>query len=149
MLFALNLHIAHERTLSDAYELAVTQFRALRSEAHIAKATSRLEALAYGAVFTAPTQVEKSFQREEDNMRTWDLQTELDSGALAARKRWKMIIERKKDAEYKRGEAYVALWKKGELPDYLPASATAHLHHHATSTANLDNALKEDVGDGR
>ncbi|KZV91330.1 hypothetical protein EXIGLDRAFT_615820 [Exidia glandulosa HHB12029] len=139
VLFALNLHVAHGQPLSDAYELAVTQFRALRSEAHIASATARLEAQAYGARFTEPTAVEKSFQREEDNMRSWDLQTELDSGALAARKRWKMIIERKQDAEFSRGEAYVALWKKGELPDYLPASATPHIQGRPM----LDQAVAE------
>ncbi|KAH7106730.1 mitochondrial ribosomal protein S25-domain-containing protein [Auriculariales sp. MPI-PUGE-AT-0066] len=137
--FALNLHVAHEKPLSEAYELAVAQFRALRSEAHISHAVARLEALAYGAEFGA-TVFDTMFSAEESNMKTWDYSDQLDSGALAARKRWKAIIDRKQDTEFQRGEAYVSLWKKGVLPDYVPASATAHMR-----TSNLENALAEDA----
>ena len=95
--------------------------------------------MAYGAVF-GPGTTDRMFNAEEANMSTWDYSDELDSGALAARKRWKTIIERKSDAEFKKGEAYVALWKKGVLPDYVPASATAQMMR-----SNLENALAEET----
>ncbi|EJD51783.1 hypothetical protein AURDEDRAFT_111393 [Auricularia subglabra TFB-10046 SS5] len=141
--FALNLHAAHGLSLSEAYELAVTQFRALQSERHIAKATARLEALTYGASF-GPSAVEESFQREEANMRTWDLENELDSGALAARKRWKMIIDRKRDAEWKKGEHYVSLWQAGQLPDYVPDSAKIGMQYNANMANALDPQTQKD-----
>lgn len=46
----------------------------------------------------------------------------MDEGAMAARKRWKAIIERSGGNEaWSRGEEYVRLWKEGARPTYSAA----------------------------
>lgn len=117
--FALNLHLAHKMPLSKAYELAVAQFRTLRAEAQVAKSVSVREAQWYGAEF-APNSIDRGFDRETQKLQTWDHRAELDSGALAARKRWKMIIESAESADWTRGQGYTRLWQEGVVPDYLP-----------------------------
>jgi small subunit ribosomal protein S23 len=43
----------------------------------------------------------------------------MDEGALAARKRWRAIVERTTGTgEWSRGEQYVKLWREGVRPDY-------------------------------
>ena len=119
--FALNLHEHHDMTLSKAYATSTAQFRALRSEHEIASTFAALEAEAYGAQF-APTETEKGFTRESNALKTWSVDERYDQSAIAARKRWKAVVERDHPAtEWTGGEKYVKLWKEGVRPDYSPA----------------------------
>lgn len=118
--FAVNLHEHHQYPLSHAYSSAVAQFRSLRSEHELSLNTARLEADAQGLNFRR-TEVEKVFRLEEKALDTWEKKDELDASALAARKRWKAIIEKDYDqGTWSRGKEYVRLWKEGVRPDYLP-----------------------------
>ena len=52
---------------------------------------------------------------------TFERREELDEGAMAARKRWKAIVERQDGTkEWTKGEEYVRLWKEGVRPTYAP-----------------------------
>ena len=107
--------------LSKAYSTAVAQFRSLRSEHHIATTVAALEAEAYGSVF-GPSEIEIGFVKEKKALETWERKDELDEGALAARKRWRAIIEKQGGvSEWTKGQEYVKLWKKGIWPTYSPA----------------------------
>jgi small subunit ribosomal protein S23 len=93
----------------------------LRSEDHIATTVAALEAEAYGAVF-GPTEIDRGFEKEKGGIATWERREELDEGAIAARKRWKAIIDREGGVgEWTKGQEYVRLWKKGIRPTYAPA----------------------------
>ncbi|KAG7098978.1 hypothetical protein E1B28_000865 [Marasmius oreades] len=119
--FALNLHLYHEVPLSYAYSRAVAQFRALRSEHHIASTMALLEADTMGALFE-PSETTLGFEKELKSLATWERQAELDEGAMAARKRWRAIAQPHSETrEWSRGQQYVRLWKEGVTPKYAPA----------------------------
>jgi len=119
--FAVNLYEHHDVPLSRAYARAIAQFRSLRSEHHIATTTAALEAEAYGSVF-GPTEIEQGFEKEKKGLETWERREELDEGAMAARKRWRAIVERQGGVgEWTKGQQYVRLWKEGIRPTYAPA----------------------------
>ena len=117
------MHEHHELPLSEAYATAVTQFRALRSEHHIATRVAVAEAEAYGAVF-GPTETEKGFLKEEEHLKTWETSKSSERGSLEARKRWKAIADRKGNVgAWTRGEEYVRLWREGIRPNYVMSVA--------------------------
>ncbi|KAF9053351.1 mitochondrial ribosomal protein S25-domain-containing protein [Panaeolus papilionaceus] len=119
--FALNLYQYHSLSLSDAYSRAVAQFRALRSEHHIATTFAVLEAQELGSKFGA-SEIEQAYTLNKKNIETWERQEELDEGAMAARKRWKAIVENHHGADqWTKGREYVRLWQEGVRPDYMPA----------------------------
>ena len=114
-------------SLSEAYAKAVAQFRALRSEHHIASTFAALEAEQLGSTF-GKSEIENLFEREKRSLATWDRKEELDEGALAARKRWKATVERPhvkqledENKSWSKGEEYVRLWQTGNRPNYIPA----------------------------
>lgn len=119
--FALNLYQYHHTALSDAYAQAVTQFRALRSEHHVATTFAVMEAEALGSTF-GPTEAQSAHEYFKKSISTWERQAELDEGALAARKRWKAIIDKNHGQnQWSKGEEYVRLWQEGARPNYMPA----------------------------
>ncbi|KAF8167712.1 mitochondrial ribosomal protein S25-domain-containing protein [Crassisporium funariophilum] len=121
ILFALNLYQHHSLSLSDAYARAVAQFRALRSEHHIATTFAVMEAKELGSTF-GPSEIEQTFEMEKKSIATWERQEELDEGAIAARKRWKAIVEKQREgSQWTKGQEYVRLWKEGVRPNYMPA----------------------------
>lgn len=108
-------------SLSEAYLRAVAQFRALRSEHHIASTFAANEAETFGALFEN-TEIENSFEREKKALESWKHKEETDEGAIAARKRWKAIVERNiGESEWTKGEKYVKLWKENVKADFSPA----------------------------
>lgn len=110
--FAANLHLYHEQPLSEAYAAAVKQFRALRFRHHVATSVAVEEAEVYGAEFDL-LEIEKQYQKEEENLSSWDSQDQLDENTLRARKRWRSIIESPKgDNDWTKGQEYVRLWKE-------------------------------------
>lgn len=110
--FAVHLHQELDYSLSDAYSIAVDQFRSLRSEFHTATTVAAEEAEAYGAEF-GPSSIEVGFAREFEAMQSWKKDSDIDEGAIAARKRWKVITERYDDqSAWTKGEEYVKLWKE-------------------------------------
>lgn len=51
--------------------------------------------------------------RESEAMESWERDSEVDEGAIAARKRWKVIVERFDDqGAWTKGDEYVKLWKE-------------------------------------
>ncbi|EAU92728.1 hypothetical protein CC1G_01773 [Coprinopsis cinerea okayama7 len=121
--YALNLYQYHGVSLSEAYARSVAQFRALRSEHHVATVFAVMEAEALGGTF-APDEVDRTFQKEAEALETWQLKEKKDEGALAARKRWKAIVEKRDGVDqWTKGEEYVRLWKEGVRPDYSPILA--------------------------
>jgi small subunit ribosomal protein S23 len=120
--YAVSLHQHHDMPLAKAYATAVSQFRALRIEQEIAAKTGAMEAEAYGASF-APSEIEREFTREGAALASWTRQAgELDEGEIAARKKWRAIVERTTGAgPWTRGEEYTRLWRTGVRPDYAPA----------------------------
>ena len=55
-------------------------------------------------------------------MATWERRAELDEGAIAARKRWKAIVDSQPGAnQWTKGIEYVRLWKEGARPNYIPS----------------------------
>ena len=120
--FTVNLHKYHEIPLNRAYAQAIAQYRALRAEHHVATVTAALEAEAYGAKFPM-TNIEQNFWKEQRELEGWEKKEELDAGAIAARKRWKAIVDRKGGvgSEWSKGQDYVRLWKEGLRPTYMPS----------------------------
>jgi len=83
-----------------------------------------MEAEQLGSVF-GPSEASRTFERHKQSLATWDRKEEQDEGALAARKRWKAIVERHHGAnQWTKGEQYVRLWQEGIRPDYMPAVTT-------------------------
>lgn len=118
--YAVNLHEHHNLPLTNAYSAAVAQFRSLRAEHQISSSIALLEAETYGISF-GPSQVEIAFDKEEKALKTWLGQHNLDAQALAARKRWKAIVEKTAaESTWSRGQEYTRLWKAGVRPDYSP-----------------------------
>ncbi|KAJ7103284.1 mitochondrial ribosomal protein S25-domain-containing protein [Mycena belliarum] len=119
--FALNLHQVYQVPLSQAYARAVAQFRALRSEHHIATTFAVMEAEALGATFVRG-EIEHAFEKEKRAVATWEKLEELDEGQLTARKRWKMIAERHVgETHWSQGAQYVKMWRAGVRVNYSPA----------------------------
>jgi len=116
----INLYEHHQVPLSLAYARSIAQFRSLRSEHHIATTFAALEAEAYGSVF-GPTEIEQGFEKERRGIETWERKEELDEGAIAARKRWRAIVDRQSGGDWTKGQEYVRLWKEGVRPTYAPA----------------------------
>lgn len=83
-----------------------------------------LEAEAHGAVFS-PGEIERGFAMEEKALESWEETGTLDDGALAARKRWKAVVQRRDPGDWTRGQAYVRLWKEGVRPDYSPITTSS------------------------
>ncbi|GLB35963.1 putative mitochondrial ribosomal protein S25 [Lyophyllum shimeji] len=118
--FALNLHEHHNQPLAEAYKTAVAQFRALRSEHYVATTFAVMEAEYLGAVFSRG-EIAHAFEKEKRGLDTFERREELDEGAIAARKRWKAVVERTEGVkEWTKGEEYVRLWKEGVRPTYAP-----------------------------
>lgn len=108
-------------TISESYLRAVAQFRALRSEHHIASAFAVNEAEVFGSVFEN-TEIENTFEKELKVLESWKQEEQMDEGAIAARKRWKAIVERNVgESEWTKGEEYVKLWKDNVKAEYAPA----------------------------
>jgi len=118
--FTVHLHTVHKQPLSTAYRYAVLQYDALRSEQYVMTCFAVLEAEAHGAIFR-PGEIERGFRMEEKALESWEETGTLDDGALAARKRWKAVVERREPGAWTRGQGYVRLWKEGVRPDYSPA----------------------------
>ncbi|KIM47819.1 hypothetical protein M413DRAFT_439499 [Hebeloma cylindrosporum] len=128
--FALNLYQHHSLSLSDAYARAVAQFRSLRSEHHISTTFAAMEAQELGSTFGI-SEIEHSFELQKKGLSTWEKKEEQDEGAIAARKRWKAIVERQHGADqWSKGEEYVRLWQQGVKPNYMPALAPSHPDRH-------------------
>lgn len=71
-----------------------------------------------------PDMNEQAFNKEKQALETWQMKAQRDEGALAARKRWKAIVEKKNGVDqWTKGEEYVRLWKEGVRPDYSPILA--------------------------
>ncbi|KAL0951464.1 hypothetical protein HGRIS_008152 [Hohenbuehelia grisea] len=138
--FCLNLYRSHNIPLSEAYSRAVAQFRALRSEHHIATLFATHEATHLGAIFGA-SENERAYFKELRSLETWSRSEELDEGAMAARKRWKAIVERSGGKqEWSKGQEYVRLWKEGIRPTYSPV-----LTQRAEELADLGPTPEEEV----
>ena len=119
--FALNLHQHHEMPLSRAYSASVAQFRSLRSEQEVANMIATLEAEHYGAEFR-PTETERGFNKELEALKSWQVDERYDQNAIAARKRWKAVVERSQPAvPWTAGQEYVRLWREGIRPNYSAA----------------------------
>ena len=120
ILFALNLYKYHSLSLSEAYARSVAQFRSLRAEHHIATTVAVIEAKALGSDF-GPSEIEQAHEMEKKSIATWERRAELDEGAIAARKRWKAIVDRQPGAnQWTKGVEYVRLWNDGIRPNYMP-----------------------------
>ncbi|KAG6890745.1 hypothetical protein C0992_013128 [Termitomyces sp. T32_za158] len=120
VLFTRNLYEHHKKTLSEAYETAVAQFRALRAEHSVATKFAALEAEHLGAIFSKG-EIEHSFEKEKRNLATFERREEFDEGAIAARKRWKAIVDKTEGVkDWSKGQEYVRLWKEGIRPSYAP-----------------------------
>lgn len=120
ILFTRNLYECHKKPLSEAYATAVAQFRALRAEHSIMTKFAVMEAEHLGAIFSKG-EIEHSFEKEKRNLATFERREELDEGAIAARKRWKAIVEKTEGVkDWSKGQEYVKLWKEGIRPSYAP-----------------------------
>ncbi|KAJ7246273.1 mitochondrial ribosomal protein S25-domain-containing protein [Mycena haematopus] len=118
--FTVNLKEIHNVPLSQAYARAIAQFRALRSEHHIATTFAVLEAEALGAVFVRG-EIEHAFEKEKRAIASWEQLDDIDEGSLAARKRWKMISERHVgQSQWSKGVQYVKMWQAGYRVNYSP-----------------------------
>ncbi|KAH8099396.1 mitochondrial ribosomal protein S25-domain-containing protein [Cristinia sonorae] len=136
--YAANLHEHRKVPLTQAYASAVAQFRALRAERDIAISTALREAKAYGIQF-GPSDVDITFRKEDKALNTWEKKDELDASALAARKRWKAIVEKEyEQGKWSKGKEYVRLWKEGVRPDYLPV-----LKQPVITSAGLESVSRE------
>lgn len=134
----MNLHQHHNLSLSYAYARAVAQFRALRSERHIAMTMAIYEAEHLGAVWQN-SEIAHGFQKEIKSLATWERQSELDEGAMAARKRWRSIaMEHTEDREWSKGQEYVRLWKEGFTPKYAPALTEPAKQSPSTEAAQAE-----------
>ncbi|KAJ7161329.1 mitochondrial ribosomal protein S25-domain-containing protein [Mycena crocata] len=118
--FTLNLHQVHKLPLSQAYSRAVAQFRALRSEHHIATTFAAMEAEELGAIFV-PGEIEHAFEKEKRALASWEKLSEMDEGELLARKRWRMIADgHAGETDWSKGVEYVKMWQAGNRVNYSP-----------------------------
>ena len=101
------------------------QFRALRAKQTIGSQVAVSEAEYYGMEFK-PTLIERSFELEEENLKSLEQKKYAEDQASATKKRWQMRVDPpnvKQPMKYTKGEAYERLWKEGIRPDYSPAIA--------------------------
>lgn len=119
VLFAANLHRHHKVSLTVAYTRAVTEFRALRAEYDIANAFARMEAESYGTVF--PSEIDRTFEKEDKVYKSVERKKTLDESALRARKRWRAIlnIDSGMGNTWSRGQEYIKRQKDGVRPSHL------------------------------
>lgn len=97
----------------------MAQFRALRSEHHVATTFAVKEAESYGIQFGL-TEIEMGFEKEKKAMDTWKFREEADPGEYAAAKKWSSLVrEREGKDQWTKGQEYVRLWKDGVRPNYL------------------------------
>lgn len=137
--FTLNLKQTYNVPLSQAYAQAIAQFRALRSEHHIATTFAVLEAEHLGAVFVRG-EIEHAFEKEKRALATWERLDDIDEGSLAARKRWKMIAEKHVgESQWSKGVEYVKMWQAGNRVNYSPAMTSP--------IEDDDNELAEETED--
>ncbi|KAJ6504372.1 mitochondrial ribosomal protein S25-domain-containing protein [Mycena vulgaris] len=154
--FTLNLHQKHKVPLSQAYARAVAQFRALRSEHHIATSFAVMEAEELGGTFVRG-EIEHAFEKEKRAVATWEQLEELDEGQLIARKRWKMIAERHEgETHWSKGVEYVRMWRAGIRVNYSPAMTdpvesddedAAEAHDHELRMEERRRLAQDDSGD--
>lgn len=98
----------------------MAQFRSLRAEHHIATKFAAMEADYLGAIF-GKGEIAQSFEKEKRGLASFERREELDEGAMAARKRWKAIVEKQHGGrQWTAGQEYVRLWKEGVRPNYAP-----------------------------
>lgn len=82
---------------------------------------ANLEAEHYGAEFL-PTETERGFNKEVKALETWHVDERYDQSAIAARKRWKAVVERgQPPIPWTAGQEYVRLWREGIRPNYSAA----------------------------
>jgi small subunit ribosomal protein S23 len=127
--------IPESYTISEAYFSAIAQFRALRSEQHIATTFAAIEAEAFGIAFEE-TEVEKVFSKHIKELEKWGDEEELDDeSANAAKKRWRGIVERNvEQSKWTKGEQYVKLWKDSATAEYAPMLTQPIPQHISTDT---------------
>ncbi|KAL4069772.1 mitochondrial ribosomal protein S25-domain-containing protein [Scleroderma yunnanense] len=116
--FAVNLHKHHKVSLAVAYTRAVAEFRALRAEHDIASSFARMEAEAYGMVF--PSEIDRTFEKEDMVYKAPERKRALDEGALLARKRWRAVlnIDSGMGNTWSRGREYAKLQEQGVHPKH-------------------------------
>jgi small subunit ribosomal protein S23 len=84
-----------------------------------------MEAEHYGSTF-GRSENEISVELEQKALQTWSRKEEMDEGVLAARKRWKAIVEKNHGQnQWTKGQEYVRLWQEGIRPNYSPALTEA------------------------
>lgn len=122
-------------TISEAYLRAVAQFRALRSEHHIASTFAAIEAEAFGFNFEE-TEVERLFSKHLKKLEKWGEEEQLDDeSANAAKKRWRGIVERNvEQGEWTKGERYVKIWKDSAKAEYASTLTQPIPQHLAADT---------------
>lgn len=107
-----------------------------------------MEAQELGSTFGI-SEIEHSFELQKKGLSTWEKKEEQDEGALAARKRWKAIVERQHGADqWSKGEQYVRLWQQGVKPNYMPAlvpTQQEQQHQRRLPTVQKDRDLKASV----
>lgn len=119
VLFAANLHKHHKASLTVAYTRAVAEFRTLRAEYDIANTFARMEAESYGTVF--PSEVDRTFEKEDMVYKSSERKKALDESALRARKRWRAILNLDSGMgnTWSRGQEYVKRQNDGVRPSHL------------------------------
>jgi small subunit ribosomal protein S23 len=133
--FAVNLHEYHKVPITHAYEAAVAQFRALRSEHEVSSRIALMEAEQYGIKF-GPTMTEKMFEEEQKALRSWSKNKQADAMENTARKRWRMIPEKVgEQGSWTKGEEYTRLWQQGVRPSYAPMLASKVITDAGLETA--------------
>ena len=93
----------------------------LRLKQEVANAIVTLEVEYFGAEF-GPTETERGFNKELEALKTWRIDERYDQNAIAARKRWRAVVERDQPPVlWTAGQEYVRFWKDGIRPNYSPA----------------------------
>ena len=122
--FAVNLHEYHNVPVTQAYAMAIAQFRALRAEHEVATRVALMEADYYGLQF-GPSLTQRTFNEEQKVLQSWSKNKQADVMANTARKRWRMVPEQVGEpGSWSRGEEYTRLWQEGVRPSYAPTLAT-------------------------
>ncbi|KAF9244522.1 mitochondrial ribosomal protein S25-domain-containing protein [Melanogaster broomeanus] len=140
VLFAVNLHNHHKVSLTVAYTRAVAEFRALRAEYDIANTFARMEAEAYGIVFSSA--IDRTFEREDKVYQAAEHKKALDEGARLARKRWRAIlgVDSGMGNTWSRGQEYAKLQEQGIRPTHLVVDDPAT---QSTPTDDIESGSDE------
>ncbi|KAF8330429.1 uncharacterized protein EI90DRAFT_3280971 [Cantharellus anzutake] len=123
--FATCLHDYHKKSITEAYQTAVSQFRALRAEHHMATLFARNEAVFYGARFR-PDQSTRAYILENKALGTWTRTSDASANAGRQRRTLKgkyfpVWMGRMGVTDYwSRGVGYTRRWMKGMPPPYWP-----------------------------